>query len=591
MSSFIKNRFKNYKLQDILFIIWIIFFLYINLLWLKIDQRPPRWDESMQLFISEYSYQNLKHFNIIGALKTDNISNTKPGFIPFLSGLCYFLTGHSTKVAIFILNSISFLIILISIYMIGKIIFDSTAGLLGSIVFTCYKGIFMWSRYYTLDIPLTASVALTVLLSVLIYRNEFKNKVISVLLGLTVMSGICIKHLYAAFVFFPVLFLFILSFTGKGKKIKIIIIERWHFFLFLSTGILLGSFYHILNQKIVLEQLARNFNPGATGIAWYKPLGTFEYLWSFKSWMLGGNDYGNLFVAIFFIGFIFSFSKLSKELIFLYLWTGGIFFFLLFLIYAQSPCYFSPLMPVFALISFSWVSCKPTFNKKVLNNIIQGVKILVIIFIFISSTGYYLGKSLGTVNIFKIITRSPSVVFNSGRVKVNPFVKNPYWIKTYVDGNVATLPYPQYWYMDEMLDEVEDSIKSTSEKPLILATLVAEYEWMTCEYTLYKVWQRGLNDRLEVVRIYAPGKDISEDVFLSGFDFLILKTGKIAKNDFYTTGNNWATETQLFVEYLLADNGKVLRNYHFELLKDFPLPDGSRGSLWMKYGNKYMNFL
>jgi len=162
----------------------------------------------------------------------------------------------------------------------------------------------------------------------------------------------------------------------------------------------------------------------------------------------------------------------------------------------------------------------------------------------------------------------------------NPFVDNPYWEESYVDGNVVTLPYPHYWYMDEFIEETVRYLPS-SERPLIMGTLVSGYEWMTAEYTRYKILQRGMDDKLIVVGTFGPSDEIPEDRFFAEYDFLLFKTGEIAKKDLYVMFPDLCNGGQEFCDNALKNDGRLLKEKGFVLLKELPLPDGSEGSIWV----------
>ena len=346
--------------------LWIFFFLTINLIWHKIDHRPARWDESAQLYMSEYSYQKLQKLDILGAVKIDRISSTKAGGVPLISAFGYFIFGDSMKSAVFILISFSLVIITLSTYYLGKIVFNSFAGLLASILFITYQGVFLWYKYYLPDLPLAAVVTLTVLLAVLIYKNDFKNNKLSAYLGGTIAIGMCIKHLYVIYVFLPLLFLFILSFFSKKNK---------SFYFLLFSGVILGILYNVLNFGIIKEQLFRNFQHSSSGVSWYIRQNPKEYVNTLIDFVSFDVKTRLIFPFIFLIGLIFSFIKINKAKIFIYLWIISSFLSLFYLIYSTMPYYFIPVLPAISLLTFSWIPLK----LKKFNFILTAVKTILII--------------------------------------------------------------------------------------------------------------------------------------------------------------------------------------------------------------------
>lgn len=67
------------------------------------------------------------------------------------------------------------------------------------VLLLCYRNFILFSHYYTLDNPLTALTVLTVLLCVLLTKEDFQHKGLAWGLGLLLAVGIASKHLYLAF--------------------------------------------------------------------------------------------------------------------------------------------------------------------------------------------------------------------------------------------------------------------------------------------------------------------------------------------------------------------------------------------------------
>jgi hypothetical protein len=542
---------------------------------LKIDHRPPRWDESTNLWFSERSYQLVKEFKILAAL--DTLGATRPNFIPFLQSFSYFIIGHSTKAAIFLSNSGSLLLIYVSIFILGKMHFSRLAGLLGSILFTCYHGIMLWSRYYNLDMPLTALTSVTVLLSTLIYNNGFKSTKLSLSLGLTLAVGICAKHLYAAFVLLPLGLLYLFSFKRNGRTLKSLIYQNKTFYILGGLGILAGLAYHALNYQTFIELLKRAVAPHTTSLTTlgFNPPPIGQILNGFLNFELGHYAWGLLFL----VGLAFSLFSLSRSYLFILAWLLGGFLLLFLVIQVTMPYYFHPILPAFALVSFAWVRWTPSTGRTVKRIGLQAVKATAIVAIAVFCIGNYLEKSLGTRNIFTILSESPQVLFTSKRMEINPFVNKPYWINAYVDGNIATLPYPHYWPVEEMLREIEKVINSRAVLQNYRLALLTNYEWMTGDFVRYKLLQLRQQDQIQFYLPLPPPCDRPIEEFLEEYDFVIIKTGKILKNDFY--GLAWADQSQEFVDLLTVQDYKLLKENDFRLLCEFPLPDGSKGSVWM----------
>jgi hypothetical protein len=193
--------------------------------------------------------------------------------------------------------------------------------------------------------------------------------------------------------------------------------------------------------------------------------------------------------------------------------------------------------------------------------------------------GQFLDRSLGTCNIVNIVKGAPFVLGSKERLSSNPFVNNNYWHNRYVDGNVATLPYPHYWPVDEMFDAIEEVMKAYHPASRYRLAAFTNYEWMSGDFLTYKIWQHRLNSKISLTLPLPPPKDRVLQEFLGSYEFLITKSGDIFKENFYVL--SWAKESQEFVKQMLASDGQVLKRHNFKVLRRFSLPDGSFGTVWV----------
>jgi 4-amino-4-deoxy-L-arabinose transferase-like glycosyltransferase len=108
----------------------------------------------------------------------------------------YRLFGVSTDVAL-MRNAVFVAILLLSVYGIGRRLYDTRAGLLGAFIVSTYPILFSISRMPYVDYSLTAIVALAVYL--LVACESFRRRGPSLLLGLVIGLGILIKWPFVAF--------------------------------------------------------------------------------------------------------------------------------------------------------------------------------------------------------------------------------------------------------------------------------------------------------------------------------------------------------------------------------------------------------
>jgi hypothetical protein len=119
----------------------------------------------------------------------------------FLSALpLYRLFGLSADVGTMI-NVLYLAILFGSVYGIGRRLGGRRVGLLATFVIATLPMIYAISRYFYLELALTAFVALSVYL--LLASNGFENRALSLLFGLSLGLGLLTKRTYLVFIFAP----------------------------------------------------------------------------------------------------------------------------------------------------------------------------------------------------------------------------------------------------------------------------------------------------------------------------------------------------------------------------------------------------
>ncbi|MCX5701642.1 MAG: glycosyltransferase family 39 protein [Candidatus Omnitrophica bacterium] len=108
-------------------------------------------------------------------------------------------------------------ILLFSTYLIGSLIFSGFVGLLATFVLFMNPLIFTSSRQFQLDFPLTAMVALSILL--FLKSNNFTNRKYSFFFGLSLGWTMLIKGQGMIFIICPLLWSFYKIFANRWKEI------------------------------------------------------------------------------------------------------------------------------------------------------------------------------------------------------------------------------------------------------------------------------------------------------------------------------------------------------------------------------------
>lgn len=207
------------KINKYLLAIILIFLLSAlsDYIWLKLENVPPGWDESLHLT------KSLEYFNILtnpGAGMISNliqVDNYYPPFYHFSTVLSYFLFGTSMDAAISI-NIFYFGILLVSVYGIGKYLYNQETGLIAVFLISLYPTMVGMRRFYLIEIALVATVTLSIYL--LLLSDNFKNRKYSIGFGIALAISILTKWTAVFFIIGPLVFVLYESIIKKPAEIK-----------------------------------------------------------------------------------------------------------------------------------------------------------------------------------------------------------------------------------------------------------------------------------------------------------------------------------------------------------------------------------
>ena len=150
---------KRLKVQpeDLLFIL-LIFHLIGNIIWIKLNNAPPAWDEAYNTMRS-LDYMHVFENLLLGKFDTRAFIDV---FIDYYGPLIRILVAFSLlifspqiKLAQFIATPF-FLGTIYLIYLLGKILYKNEwIGLFAAFLFSFYQVVYDNSRWLLLDIPMT----------------------------------------------------------------------------------------------------------------------------------------------------------------------------------------------------------------------------------------------------------------------------------------------------------------------------------------------------------------------------------------------------------------------------------------------------
>ncbi len=155
----------------------------------------------------------------------------------------YMFFGRSMDVAQ-MSNSTFLLVLIVSIYLIGKKLRDEKAGLLAAFIVTSFPIIFGFSRLYWADFALTAMVSLSICL--LLYTENFRSRNVSILFGISLGLGALTKLSFVGFIIGPLFYCLIEAVHFRDYRIRLN-----HFLIALLLGVVIMSGWYIPNIKLI----------------------------------------------------------------------------------------------------------------------------------------------------------------------------------------------------------------------------------------------------------------------------------------------------------------------------------------------------
>jgi 4-amino-4-deoxy-L-arabinose transferase-like glycosyltransferase len=556
--------------QTAFLLVSLSFVLLVNLVWLVLDNRPPRWDESENLRLAEVAYRRL--ISLDWAQLLDAGGTARPNFVPLLTAISFFAFGRDYDLAVFLQTSVSLVVTSLCLYDIGRRLLDRTAGLIAVILFNSFPGIVTWSRYYTLDLPLVAFATATVWVALVYVEERSWRRVLTPSLGLLAAAGMCVKHLYPVFVALPLAYMLVQLLREADYRPLKFVRANAALLLSLTLGIALGLTYLVvLNYAGFVDGVLRSFfiSKSALAAIEYVPPTLWERLIGFDQFEWGGARwYFWLFVAGGIAGILFW----RVRTIFLVLWLAGPAIFLLFILGPTAAYYFQAAMPAVALLMSVSFALSPRFaSVRILRFARAGAAVALALAI-----GYrYLDSSLGLGTFVAAVSTAPAVL-TEGRAIMSR-IELPAGESVPVDGGSVTRPRARSWPIDDILNAVERSVAAQDRDDRRVFALVSNYQWFSAYAFQYRLLHFGLDRVFTFTVPIPPPPAQSAGGFLGQFDVLIFKTGEFLP---YPTFPN-AAEINGFYERIMADDYRALRSEQWRLVGRWPLPDGSEATAWI----------
>ncbi len=174
-------------------------------LWLHIDTRPPGWDESLYLQMTEAWRRFFLHPSEEALLAAVSLGAWKtPPFWLALMGLLQTALGTDVKLATWLCNTLALGLLLLATYGLGRLFVSRLAGGCAAALASVSSGIVFQEHWYLLDVPLAAMVAVALYGLARLPRAGVQRRDVALaalLLGLACLT----KYQAAVFLWLPAL--------------------------------------------------------------------------------------------------------------------------------------------------------------------------------------------------------------------------------------------------------------------------------------------------------------------------------------------------------------------------------------------------
>lgn len=205
MRSLDFNRWK----YEIILVAMIVTFMSANLVWFRLDQAPPMWDQSHYLMSSERLFRTLIDegwLSFFDAYTT--VFGTKAPLITVLPIPLYYFLGNIYESALYI-NLIFILICSIYLYKLTSLVADEKTALISVFILNTFPLAFAMSRELLVEYGL---MTLVVSWMYHIIRLDSGNRRLDALaLGIILGLGMLMKISFLVYIAFPTVFLIALK--------------------------------------------------------------------------------------------------------------------------------------------------------------------------------------------------------------------------------------------------------------------------------------------------------------------------------------------------------------------------------------------
>ena len=524
-----------------------------NLIWILLDIRPPSYDQGLHLF---------RTFNYWEAMSSgsedwwQDILNVEPFYPPFyhLSLIPLSLIFGFTLDTGVIGNSFYMVIMALSIYGIGKILYTRNAGLIAAFLVSCYPIIVSMSREYIISVMLTA---MTTLAYYLFLKSEnFENKKYSILFSFIYAVGLMVKSTFFIYTLPAVL----AGLWGGKIGFRDRMIQFSYYIGMIAALLIVPLFILIIGDQRWIP-LALEF------------LLIFALIKSFPRASLSAQKAINL-ISLSCISILICFPWYAHNLINILIGMSKFAFpgfdpegaNVTWSYYIETISHHmgNPLMIIFASTFFYYI-----FKKDQINWIVLSWALFpIVVFAFVDNKD--LRYTMPTLPAMALVTAvvltqvknisarkllySITGIITLGTILYTGFIPKPTFLPYFGRGN---LPVTQIWPINSMLDDIIEEAEPEKGEHIIVRTLAN-----------YGFFQRGAFRDFAAFRgLPIAMKGVKRNVG-EMTDFFITRSGDFSRQSLNAINA---------INLLIKDPALTKT---FKLFRSYPLPDGNKGLLY-----------
>lgn len=359
---------KSGHFKDLAFLALVVLgvvVIFSNLYYIVLDDRPQSWDPALHLTYSYIYFNLIKSFQFGSIIE---VSNYYPPFFHLSSIPLYFLFGFSEDIAI-ITNLVYYLILIYSVFRIGEMLKDKTAGLISSSVVSIFPVLIKFQRIYMIDFALTALTALAVYLY--LKSDDLRNLKYSILFGFVVGISELTKWNAFIYIFPAVISISLVNYFTKcpychqvvtnglkynlrkfcsKKHLKLYESKKRNFsilgnvLLSITVALFSSAWWYLPNLRITLARLTYFANIGGKE-------GDPTFL-TFQGWIYYADallEHLGLFFSILFLSSLYHLFKRDRRIFTVVLVSFAVTYAILTILSNKDPRYVMPLLPIIAI--------------------------------------------------------------------------------------------------------------------------------------------------------------------------------------------------------------------------------------------------